>query len=385
MQPPPRVETLGMHETLRIEEIVKGRGLAEFSRLPYELYAGDPYWAPPIRLQERRAYEPGRNAVLDRSPKALLAARRGKRLVGRIVAYADPRYNAYFGSRTGFFGSFECADDPEAASALFAAAEAWFRAQGLDRVRGAINPVAECWGFLVDGFTSPPVYLSPHNPPRYPEYAAAAGYAKAKDLLAYEADGGSGYRIPERFSRFSDILAARRPGLSTRPLDPRELERDAEHVRSILNAGVEGNWGYVPVERDEMAAVVRELRPVLDPAAVWFVEDEGRPVACCLGFPDINVILRKVKGRLFPTGALRLLLGARRLRDYRLWGLAVLPEYQGQGLDVLLYLRLFEALAPRGVRLEANYILEDNYRIRNALEKLGMRPVKRYRVFEKGL
>jgi len=97
------------------------------------------------------------------------------------------------------------------------------------------------------------------------------------------------------------------------------------------------------------------------------------------------VILKKTAGKLFPTGALRLLCGARRLRDYRLWGLAVLPAYQGQGLDVLLYLRLFTALAPRGIRLEANYILEDNLRIRNALEKLGMKQIKRYRVYERHL
>ena len=134
-----------------------------------------------------------------------------------------------------------------------------------------------------------------------------------------------------------------------------------------------------------MAGVVRDLKPILDPAAVWFVEDAGVPVACCLGFPDINVIIKKIEGKLFPTGVFRLLFGARALRDYRLWGLTVLPEYQGQGLDVLLYLRLFDSLARRDVRLEANYVLEDNLRIRNAIEKLGMDPIKRYRVYEKRL
>ncbi len=96
-----------------------------------------------------------------------------------------------------------------------------------------------------------------------------------------------------------------------------------------------------------MATVIRDLKPILDPDAVWFVEDAGVPVACCLGFPDINVIIRRIHGRLFPFGFFRLLLGARRLRDYRLWGLAVRPAYQGQGLDVLLYLRLFQSLAHR--------------------------------------
>ena len=368
-----------------VREAVEPRDLRAFVGLPRRVYAADPAWAPPIWAAERTAYLPGRNAVLDRSEHTILLARSDGRVVGRVVAYVDPRFNAHFGTRTGFFGSFECEDDGGAAADLLAAAEEWLAGRGADRVRGPINPVAECWGLLVDGFARPPVYLSPHNPPYYGRLLESSGYVGVKDLLAYEADAAAGYSIPERFARFEATLAARRPSLTTRTIDPRRLDRDAEHVRRILNAGVDGNWGYVPVEADEMAGVVRDLRPVLDPAAVWFVEDDGVPVACCLGFPDINVILKETGGRLFPTGALRLAFGARRLRDYRLWGLAVLPAYQGQGLDVLLYLRLYGALAPRGVRLEANYVLEDNLRIRNALEKLGMTPIKRYRVYEKGI
>lgn len=370
---------------VEVRPVDGARGLRDFTRFPFELYRDDALWAPPIRSAERRAYDPGRNAVLDRSEHILLSAYRGESAVGRIAAYIDPRYNAHFGSRTGFFGSFECVDDVETSRALFSAAEAWMSARGIDRVRGPINPVAECWGFLVDGFGSPPVFMSPHNPPYYGRLAIDAGYAGVKDLLAYEADAAAGYSIPERFTRFAAALEARRPSISARTIDRRNLDRDAEHIRTILNEGVDGNWGFVPVERDEMAGVVRELSPVLDPDAVWFVEDAGRPVACCLGFPDVNVILRRNGGRLLPFGFVDLLLGVKRLRDYRLWGLAVLPAYQGQGLDVLLYLRLYEALARKKVRMEANYVLEDNLRIRNALEKLGMAKTKAYRVYEKSL
>ena len=127
----------------------------------------------------------------------------------------------------------------------------------------------------------------------------------------------------------------------------------------------------------------RKLKPIADPQAIWLVEDRGKPVGFALGFPDLNVVLRRTGGRLFPFGFLHLLLGLRKVRDYRLFGLAVLPEYHGRGLDVLLSMELFRALAPRIRRLEANYILEDNLKIRNALEKLGLDLVKCYRVYEK--
>jgi ribosomal protein S18 acetylase RimI-like enzyme len=108
-------------------------------------------------------------------------------------------------------------------------------------------------------------------------------------------------------------------------------------------------------------------------------------VGYCLGFPDLNVIIKKIDGKMLPFGFLRLLGGKKNLTDYRLFGLAVHPDYQGMGLDVLLYVNLFDALKPRNIRLEANYILEDNLNIRNALEKLGMRKTREYRIFEKEL
>ncbi len=370
---------------IAIQALSSPQGLRDFVRLPLRLYKNDPSWVPPLWAAERSAYKPGRNAVLDRSDHVLLAAYEGARIVGRLAAYIDPRFNAHFDSATGFFGSFECEDDQAAAAALFGAAESWLAERGMDRARGPINPVAECWGALVEGFGRPPVYMSPHNPPYYDRLFKHCGFRGVKDLLAYEADAGAGYAIPERFKRFEAIVAARRPGITTRRIDARRLGRDAEHIRRILNASVDGNWGFVPVGADEMAGIVRDLKPILDPDAIWFVEDGGVPVGCCLGFPDINTIIKKIGGRLFPTGLPRLLAGVKRIRDYRLWGLAVLPAYQSLGLDVLLYMRLFESLASRKVRLEANYILEDNLRIRNALEKLGLAAIKTYRVYDKAL
>ena len=56
-----------------------------------------------------------------------------------------------------------------------------------------------------------------------------------------------------------------------------------------------------------------------------------------------------------------------------------------QGLDVLLYVSLARQLIPLQCRMEANYMLEDNRSILNALDKMGMTEIKKYRVYEKDL
>jgi GNAT superfamily N-acetyltransferase len=367
-----------------VEQVRTRRQLREFVFLPERLYRGSPLWAPPLWSEERETFS-ARNPILAHSDWRLFLARREGRAVGRILAYVDHAFNDYYGSSTGLFGSFECEKDPEAARKLFREAEGWLRGQGMNTVRGPINPVSECWGFLYEGFDTPAMFMAPYNPPAYNDYALAAGYAKVKDLLAYDGDAREGYRIPERFIRFRSALLARRPSLRIRRIDLKHLRSEAEAIWRISNEAVRDNWGYVPLDKSELQSMFRKLRPIADPAAIWMIEDAGTAVGYALGFPDLNVILRKIHGRLFPFGFLTLLRDLRRLRDYRLFGLAVLPAYHGLGLDVLLYMSLFEALAPRGVHLEANYILEDNPKIRNALEKLGLRQTKVYRVYEKTL
>ena len=101
--------------------------------------------------------------------------------------------------------------------------------------------------------------------------------------------------------------------------------------------------------------------------------------------PDVNVILHKMKGRMLPFGWLRLLIGLPRLRQYRLWALGVVAEYHGKGVDALMYRRTYEVLEPIDVRMEINYVLEDNVPMNNALRKLGVETLRRYRVYEQAI
>jgi GNAT superfamily N-acetyltransferase len=355
----------------------------QFVSFPRTLYRSDACWVPPLWVQERGAYTARSNAILAHSDYALLIAEEQGRMVGRSLVYVDHAFNAYYGSRTGFFGAFECVEDHGVAKALDESAVSWLAGRGMNRIRGSIHPVAESWGFLLEGFQEPPVFMAPYNPPWYNDFMVKLGYDKAKDLLAYEGSTERNYRIPERFSKFSARMLAPGTGLGVRPLSRKDLERDADAILEISNKALKDNWGYVPVDRRVFQDMFRTLKPIADPEAIWFVEDRGRPVGFALGFPDLNIILKKTGGRMLPFGFLQILFGVKKIRDYRLFGLAILPEYHGKGLDVLLYVQLFKALAPRIRRLEANYILEDNLRIRNALEKLGLELVKTYRVYEK--
>lgn len=362
------------------------RQMHGFVRVPKHIHGENPCYVPPIWMDEKRAYTGKNNPILMNSDFELfLALDDAGKPIGRTIAYIDHTFNRYYKTHMGFFGAFECIDDPAAAALLVEAAEIWLRERDMDMIRGPIHPVAENWGFVFEGYDTAPVYMSPWNPAYYHSFFTGSGYEKAKDLLVYEADIGNGYTLPARYSDFTRRYMARYPGISIRRLNLQKIREDARAIWEISNTSLADNWGYVPVELPVMEDMLAKLKMIVDPDAVWMVEYEGKPVGYALGFPDINVLLSRIRGNLLPFGWARLLLGLKKLRDYRLFGLAVNPEWRGRALDALMYIHLYQNLKKKRVRMEANYILEDNLHIKNALERLGMRHCKTYRIYEKTL
>ncbi len=367
-----------------VKRVKTKKDMKKFVRFPAVLHKDSPYFVPPMWLEERSAYYGKNNPILSNSDYELFLLNddNGK-AIGRTIAYIDFNHNKFYKAEMAFFGAFECINDMKAGSLLVKAAEDWAKEKGMQLIRGPINPVAENWGFVYDGYDSMPMYMSPWNPAYYHDFFK--DYQKAKDLLVYEIDTRKGYVLDKRYLEFLDKFLLRYPQISFRKLNVKNIKKDAKAILEVSNAALLDNWGYVPLELPVMEDMLKKLKLIVDPNAVWILEADGKAVGFCLGFPDINLIFKKTNGRMFPFGWARLLFGAKKLKEYRLFGLAVHPDWHGKGLDAIMYINLYKHLADKQIRIEANYILEDNFRIKNALEKLGMEYTKTYRIYEKAL
>jgi ribosomal protein S18 acetylase RimI-like enzyme len=137
------------------------------------------------------------------------------------------------------------------------------------------------------------------------------------------------------------------------------------------------------VTEAEAKAMARDLKPIIQPKGVLFAEDNnGRPIGFAIALPDVNSLLQRLNGRLFPFGFIKLLWGIPRLRRYRMFALGVIPEYQGKAVDSLLYHDLYKSLYAQNAWMEINYVLEDNWPMINSIKKLDVKPLRRYRVYE---
>jgi hypothetical protein len=367
------------------------RDFNAFFRLPWKIYADDPLWVPPMRSSARKELRPETNPYLRHCDYRLFLLERGGEVVGRVAAMIDRLAVEAWGESIGMFAYFERgpgADDGDGALAsedaalLLGAARDWLRERGMKVMRGPWSFMSQEWGLVVEGFSPEPVIMAPYNPPEYAPLLEGFGLRKAKDLLCWEMSVPEGYRIPDRILTLTDGVAQRYK-LKMRTIDFSNYDREVELFAKLSLDTLKDNWGVSPMTQDEIEAMARDLRPVLRDNCVIFAQtEEGRDVGFALSIPDVNVILKKTRGRMLPLGWARLLWGIPRLRRYRMFGLGVAADYQGKGVDALLYRAMWELMATPEVTMEINYVLEDNAPMVNAITKLGARPSRRYRVYE---
>ncbi len=358
--------------------------LGLFVDYPYALFRDHPYWAADLKKDVTHLLRTGHPFWRHGERKLFMAWRDG-RPVGRIAAIVNHAYNNFHGDRTGFFGFFDCEDDKEAAAQLFAAAGAWLKARGMDCSVGPVNPSTnETCGMLSEGFDFPPVVMMPYNPPYYLGLAEAAGYAKAKDLHAYNYETAGGF--PERFEKI--LARSNRAGkLTVHFADVKNVEGALGEVKDVYNSAWEKNWGFVPMTDEELDDMAAAFKPVLKPEYLFFARFEGRPAAFCLMLPDFNIALKYARGSLNPLNILPFLYRfAYRLDRGRMLTLGVKKEFRGKGIELLLIKHAFLSARKLGWKsAELSWTLEDNELINNTIEALGGKLYRKYRIYRKDL
>jgi hypothetical protein len=370
---------------VEIVPVSDGRGLDRFIAFPYDHYRTDPLWVPQLRRDVRTLLSPAKNPFFQHAEAQYWTARRPDgRTVGRIGAIKNDMHNQEHQDRVGFYGFFESIDDQSVANALFDTAAAWLKAKGFDTMRGPMSPSVndEC-GLLIENNGTPPSLMMPYNFSYYRALHERYGFAKAKDLLAY--DGGYGQAAPERVLRIGQ-RALSRSGITLRTLDMKRFDAEVELIKILYNKTWEKNWGFVPLTDAEIDHLAKQLKPIVVPDLVIFAERGDEVVGFGLGLPDFNLaLLHNRSGRLFP-GILKILWHARKIHRARVLLLGVIPEFRGRAIDAILYHRVWENSVKHGMPSgEAGWILEDNDLMKKAATALGFRKSKTFRVYDKPL
>jgi GNAT superfamily N-acetyltransferase len=377
---------------VRIVPVTTEQQRHAFARFPWQIYARDPLWVPPIFMDQLALLTPGKHPFWEHANQQLFLAERGGEIVGTISAHVNHRHNEVHEDKVGFFGFFEVIDDYAVAEALLAAATNWLRGQGMEAIRGPENPSQnEEVGLLVDGFDRPRVLMMTYNPRYYQDFIERAGFEKAQDLWAWiirtDIFDKDVQKLPRKFVRVAEE-ARKRENLVVRKMDMKNYDREVEIAKVVYNAAWEKNWGFVPFTEHEIEHLAKELKMILDPDLVYLALIDGKPAGISLGVPDVYQAMLKARPQpnvwSLPLTLGKFLWYRRQIDTFRLMIMGVLPEYRTLGIDALFYVETARAAFAKGYKFcEMSWILESNDMMNRIIERLGGRIYKTYRVYEK--
>jgi len=379
----------------KIDQIELGEpALREFVEVPWALFRGDPNWTPPLRADLLGSRLFGITGLLSKehpyhetADVTHFIARSGRRLLGRVAAAINHRFNEYWDEKIGFFGFFDVSGDYGVAASLLDRAADWLSDRGAERVRGpggystATHEAHQ--GVLIDGFEFPPTVELTHNPPYYGEFLERYGFSKVKDYHAYRIEISD--EPVERLRRIAASVRSRRP-IETRSIDLVRMRSEVDLIVSIYNEAWSRNWGFLPLTDAEAEAMASSLRLVADPGLIRFAYIDGEPAAVLGALPDPNAPLRPRWNRFRdsdPIRILRLLRTRRRIPRTRLMFFGIRPEFRKLGIDAVLYLEVLGHAIKRGYKIcEPSLLLEDNDLILRGSASMGGVRYKTWRIYE---
>lgn len=373
--------------SVEIKKVTTKSELKRFIRFNYEFYKDNPYSVPDLYDDMLNTFSPKKNAAFEFCEADYFLALRDGKIVGRVAAIINRRANETWNRKTVRFGWIDFIDDMEVSTALIDTVKQWGKKRGMTEIEGPLGFTdMDAEGMLVEGFDQLSTMATIYNYPYYPQHMERLGLSKSADwveMKIYVPDA-----IPEKHRRISEIIA-KRYNLHIRKLKSKKEVRQsgvAHDIFRLINDAYTPLFGYSRMTERQIDQYVKMYVPVLDLRMVSIVENEQNEiVAVGISMASLSRALQKAKGRLLPFGWYHLLkaLMWKRPKVLDLLLVAVRPDYQGKGVNALLFTDLIPVYKELGFDYaESNPELEMNEKVQNQWQYFKTEQHKRRRCFK---
>jgi len=371
---------------ITIEEIHTKKQQKEFLEFPLQLYKGNPYFTPPLYMDEKKLF---RNDFVynDMCDSIHFNAYKDGKMAGRITGIVQKAANKKTGKKQIRFTHFDVIEDEEVAQTLLKTVEDWAISKGMNEVIGPLGySDLEREGLLIEGFEYPATFEESYNYPYYQGFIENFGYQKDVDWT------GSRLRVPQDYDGEVDKLAAfvmKRYNLhlGTARNTKEFIHKYADGIFELLDKSYELLYGTVPFTEGMKNMMLDNFRLVIDVKNVAVILDENEKMICFgITFPSIADAVRPSGGRLTPATLIRLLKALKKPSVIDLCLLGVDPEWLNRGVSIIVSAELMKMLGNEDILYaETNTNLEENYAIQNQWKRFDEQKIKRRRCYIKQL
>jgi len=378
-----------MNSEIIIKEVTTKSDMDRFIQFNYDLYKGNKYAVPELYMDLKGMFNPKKNCALafcDAQP--FIALRDGK-VVGRIAGIINRRANETWNIKACRFGWIDFIDDIEVSRALIDAVSEWGRKYQMDYIQGPLGFTDfDREGMLYEGFDVQGTMSTYYNYPYYIDHMEKLGMEKEIDWVERKAITPE--KMPEKYERISQI-ALKRSNLRIKKLkNMKEVNEGwGKKIFELLNESYAPLFGYSRLDDNQIEQFVKEYLPLVDLRMQSLVINENDElVGCGLSMPSIVKALQKSGGKLFPFGWWHLLKSLKWKHEdgVELLLVAVRPDYQGRGVNAILFYDLIPIFKEMGFKwAETNPQLEDNFQSQAQWSYLENKIIKRRRCYKKML
>jgi len=359
-------------EKYSVKEIDSKEDIEKSVKFSWEVYKDYPAWVPYFLIKDqtkliRNEYYYSRKVY----GKRFIVEEDGK-LVGTVSAYVDKYFNRYHNTKTGFLGFFEALPDENVAiELLLGKACEFLDSEDCEEVRGPVNGLFGLFGggFLASNYGGIPSFLQIYTQPYYHEYFRNSGFVPHKNLVHYTIDLKSKVNI-DTILKYSHN--PRLKDVNIRPINKSKWAEEVLSVSKLYNVSLANEWGYVPLEYEELLEFAEDFKPLIETEYWLIAEHSGEPIGFLGAFPDYSAIFTGLAGEAKLHKLIKIPLQMRKINKGALTIMGISPEFRGHGLGLTLLSRVCEAMINNGYeRAALTWIMEDNIASRRSVEKLG--------------
>ncbi|PXZ43134.1 hypothetical protein DMB45_12145 [Sanguibacteroides justesenii] len=372
-----------------IEEVENEQQAKEFLMLPVTLYKNDKNWVRPLNNDINNVFDPDKNPYFKHGEctRWLLRDENGV-CVGRVASFIDEHTCRMDSYAVGGMGFFECIDDRKAAFMLFDRCREWLEARGMEAMEGPVNfgERNEWWGLLVDGFVQPN-YGMPYTHKYYIKFFEEYGFLDYFKQYTY--------RTRLVMESLSKVVVWKSDRLLKNPdysivcysqIDAREAKKAFLEVYN--HAWNENVHGVGKMQMEQVEALFKTIKPILDPNLLYFAYYKGRPIGFFIMFPELNYIIKHLNGKLNGIGLLKFLYYRHIKKGNVALGqiFGVVSEFQGKGVEAALIRVFCSNIIERRKKydwLEMNWIGDFNPQMIHLMEYIGAKISKTHITYRK--
>ncbi|MEE1207712.1 MAG: N-acetyltransferase [Muribaculaceae bacterium] len=360
--------------------------LRRYVQFAIDLYHGNPCYVPPLVFDDINTLMPDKNPAFEFCQAQPFMALRDGVPVGRITAIINSRANEKVGKKIVRFGWMDFIDDKNVVDALFQAVRKWGKERGMTQMVGPMGfSDMDPEGMLIEGFDEMGTMATIYNYPYYKDHMERLGFKKETDWIEFRMTVPD--RIPDKYQRVADIVK-RRFNLHVVDLKNRSFVKKnlGRPIFELINNAYKDLYGFVPLTDRQIDYYIDMYLGMIRLDDVCVVADENENiVGVGISIPSLSKALRSCDGKLFPTGwynILRALHGKTDVVDLLL--VAIAPEYQGKGVNALLFTQLIPSYIANGYKYaESNVELEGNENVQKQWEYFERRQHRRRRAWSR--